>query len=136
MNKGNGRQRLHSVDDCLDQTMLLGLLELGGPDFVGEMIDLFLEDAPKRVEAARAAEKGGELEALRHAVHPLKSSAGSFGAHALAEVAAKIERLALEKKADTISALVSDLEEKFVLVRARLREEKMALHPECSLLCA
>jgi HPt (histidine-containing phosphotransfer) domain-containing protein len=103
---------------------LANLHRLGGEDFVREMIELFLENAPKQIEAARNGIRDGDLESVRRAVHSLKSSAGNFGAADVAELAGRIEQLAADGQAALIPAKFTALEAAFTQVRLRLEERR------------
>lgn len=103
---------------------LANLRGLGGQQFVCEMIDLFLENAPKQLGAARIGMQAGDLVMVHRAAHSLKSSAGNFGAEALRELAGRIERLTGENKADTLPALLDELEAAFAQTRSYLEEKK------------
>jgi HPt (histidine-containing phosphotransfer) domain-containing protein len=57
-------------------------------ELLEELIAVFLEDAPIRLSAIRAAIQAGDGPNLREAAHTLKGSAaalGAFGARALAQ---------------------------------------------------
>lgn len=112
---------------CIDETALERLRAVGGRKLVRQMIDLFLSNAPERIEAARSGEKAGDLRAVERAAHSLRASAANFGANVLYELAGEIERLALENRGDKISSLLRDLEEAFAQVKTRLEEEKKGL---------
>src|SRR5947209_5788250 len=90
----------------IDPQGLVRLSKIGGPDFVGQMIDLFLEEAPERLDAAREAEKAGDLGAVADAAHSLKSSARNFGAERLADLAENIEITARSPGGENVSALL------------------------------
>lgn len=116
-----------SEAEYVDEAQLLRLRRLGGRSLLTRMIDIFLENAPKRIEAARVGGESGDLEAVKEAMHSLKSSAGNLGAVGLQELARNIERQVAEEKGEEIPALVSDLEEYFAPVKVRLEEEKKGL---------
>ncbi len=104
----------------LDDAVINNLRRLGGDKFVGELIGLFLEHVPKKIDEAVAGEKKGDLEAVERAVHSVKSSAGNIGANALMELAGSIEQLAEEQKGESIPPLLNKLEEAFSRLRSRL----------------
>ena len=83
-------------DNIIDRTVLDGLLESFGGDmeFLGEMLDTFSEDSPRRLEAARTGLAAGDAEAVRRAAHSLKSNCASFGAMALSTQCKELEMLA------------------------------------------
>lgn len=80
---------------------LLALME-GDRDLLVELIEVFFEDAPQRVEAVRRALADRDAEALYKAAHALKGSAGNFGAPSINVVgrANRLEALARENDLD------------------------------------
>ena len=78
---------------------LLALME-GDRDLLLELIDVFFEDAPQRVEAVRRALAARDAEALYRAAHALKGSAGNFGAPNVVGRANRVEALARENDLD------------------------------------
>lgn len=62
-----------------------------GSDFVFELTDTFLEEAPGMLAALREAHATGDTDAVRRAAHSLKSNSLTFGASALAASARTIE---------------------------------------------
>jgi len=114
--------------DELDPQALERLRLLGkGVKFVGDMISLFLSYAPARLADARAGLQSGDLRAVAMAVHPLKSGAGNLGARAVQDLAGQIEQLATEEKADTLPALLHELELALARAKSRLEEIKTRL---------
>ena len=111
-------------DSSLDTAAIARLRKLGGDKFVGAMIDLFFQYAPQRLAAARASAQAGDLQAVEEAVHPLKSSAGQIGAQRVQDLAAQIEKLAMDKQADAIPPLLPQLEEAIIQVQPLLQRER------------
>ncbi len=99
---------------------------LGMPDLVNELIDLFLEDGPALVQAARAGLARGDAEALRHAVHQLKGSASNLGAQPLADLCARIETRARGADLAEADALVEQLAREHQRVGAALTLRRAA----------
>ncbi len=62
-----------------------------GSALVGELLDVFLDDAPKRLASIDAATLADDVEVVQREAHTLKSSAASVGALAMSEVAKTIE---------------------------------------------
>lgn len=54
-----------------------------GAPLVQQMIDLFRESVPPRIDAARAAAEAGDHDGVRDAMHSAKGAAGQVGAMAL-----------------------------------------------------
>lgn len=88
------------------------------------MLSIVLEYVPKKLEAAREGERAGNLVAIQHAVHPIRSSAANAGARAVHELATHIEQLAMNKQAEQISPLLRELEAAFDRVRPVLERER------------
>ncbi len=65
--------------------------EAGAEDAVESMLELFLDDAPGRMEALQAAAAGGEVEEIARAAHAYKSAAATIGATELASILNTIE---------------------------------------------
>jgi HPt (histidine-containing phosphotransfer) domain-containing protein len=76
-------------------TELLALMD-GDQALLQEIIDVFLEDAPQRIERVRRALGARDAEDLYNAAHALKGSAGNFSAPNVVGHARRLEALALE----------------------------------------
>ena len=116
-----------SDSPCLDEVTLEKLRALGGEKFVAEMIEIFFQYVPAKLAEARAAEQAGDLNALQHAVHPLKSSAGNLGAAAMKDLAVRIEQLAMEKNNGPIPGLMRELETAYARACAGLEAHRKTL---------
>jgi HPt (histidine-containing phosphotransfer) domain-containing protein len=75
----------------LDAASLESLRELGGEEFLGELIDTFLTEAPTMLATIRSSIEQGDADELRRAAHTLKSNAATFGAEVLAERCRELE---------------------------------------------
>ena len=64
---------------------IASLVEIGGSEFVGELVALF-RDQRGLIDEASQASAAGDLEEVARLVHSLKSSAGNLSASALFEV--------------------------------------------------
>lgn len=80
-----------STAQVLDLAVIDGLLDLGGPELLAELIELFLEDAPQRLSALEEALHGADGDGVRDAAHGLKSSAANLGAAILSRVCSDLE---------------------------------------------
>ena len=85
---------------AIDLAVFRELQATAGADFVAELVDTFLEEAPGMFAALRAAIEGGNAEAFRRAAHSLKSNSLTFGAAALAAQARALELGGLGAAAD------------------------------------
>lgn len=84
----------------IDRSVLDGLSETVGEDFMGELIDTFLEEAPRMIAEMEQALSAGDSDKFRRAAHSLKSNANTFGALDLAEKAKELEYMARENDLD------------------------------------
>src|SRR5262245_30203339 len=114
--------------DLLDHETLRSLRELqedGDDDLLGELIDLFLADAPGRMDAIRDAVTRQDWTAVTAPAHSLKGSCGSLGALPLAELCARLEHCG-RADADRSHALAdcAELERQYRLVREALLRER------------
>ncbi|MBV6450102.1 MAG: histidine kinase [Anaerolineae bacterium] len=82
----------------IDQATFDNLKQMSGEDFINELIDTCLEDAPKLVMELRAALAAQDSDSFRRAAHSLKSNAATFGALGVAELAKELETLGRENR--------------------------------------
>lgn len=75
----------------IDPTVFQTLKEAVGEDFIGELIETYLNDAPKLIAEIRRTLKEGNTEVMRRAAHSLKSNSGNFGATRVVELAKALE---------------------------------------------
>jgi len=93
------------------------------PNVVAELLTLFIEHAPPKLEALRAAADSGDLTALKRAAHSLKGSSANIGARGMQQIC---ERLEHEVTADALAdarSLVAQLGEEFAVVEQALRAQ-------------
>jgi len=98
----------HEQAPILDSEVVAGLRELGGsddPGLVAELVDLFLEDAPKYVGEINGGLESGELDRVLRASHTLKSSSANMGAASLSALASSIEFSAKSGNVDLLREL-------------------------------
>lgn len=90
----------------IDKTTFEELKQMSGADFINELIDAFLDDAPKLVGELKSAWIAEDTDAFRRAAHSLKSNAATFGASGLSGLAKELEMLGKENRlAETGSRL-------------------------------
>jgi HPt (histidine-containing phosphotransfer) domain-containing protein len=76
---------------AIDPTSFAELQASAGAEFVRELIDTFLEEAPPMLAELGEALAAGRAEPFRRAAHSLKSNASTFGAATLAAMARDLE---------------------------------------------
>src|SRR5436190_21577620 len=70
------------------------LRDLGGEEFLVEVIDTFLDDAPVLISTLRTSHERGDAEELRRTAHSLKSNGQTFGALEFADLSRDLEERA------------------------------------------
>ena len=80
----------------IDQATFEELKQISGADFINELIDAFLEDAPNMIRQMETALATGDVESFRRNAHSLKSNANTFGATELGGLAKELEGMARE----------------------------------------
>lgn len=93
----------------LDFSVIARLRKTGGNTLLKRIFDLFLENAPKRVESALSGKAVGNLDLVERSVHSLNSSAANIGARSIQSLATQIESLAESGQADKIGNLLQEL---------------------------
>jgi HPt (histidine-containing phosphotransfer) domain-containing protein len=85
----------------------------GGEKLVGDMVRLFLAQAPDRIAAARAGLEAGAPTDVQQAVHALRSSSGQIGASRVHLLCAEIESRATGGDLSVVADLIASLEREF-----------------------
>ncbi|WP_200333205.1 Hpt domain-containing protein [Thiocystis violacea] len=91
---------------CLDQ-----LAENTSEELLPELVDMFLDEAVKRVAALRQHHENANLEAVQTEAHSLKSGCGTFGALRLQHLAQRIEIAAKDRDLAELRSAMCELPE-------------------------
>jgi len=108
----------------IDKTTFDELKQMSGDDFINELIDTFLEDAPKMIAEIKSGYASNNVEVFRRAAHSMKSNAATFGASQLAALAKELEMLGKENKLQETGDRLKSLEEAYDSVRSELTRLK------------
>ena len=94
-------------DATIDAATFAELQESAGADFVKELVQTFLEEAPAMLSELREALAAGHADAFRRAAHSLKSNSLTFGALTLGAMAREQELggLAAAQQSNALDAL-------------------------------
>lgn len=106
--------------EILDPSALDRLREWGGDKLLGQMIRLFLENSPTRMDQIRSGVGGAGVEEAEKGSHSLKSSAANIGAHKLRELSAEMERAATAGDLQTVTDMLPSLEDAYAKAIAAL----------------
>ena len=104
----------------IDKTTFDELKQMSGEDFINELIDTFLEDAPKMIAEIKSGFATNNVDSFRRAAHSMKSNAATFGASALAALTKELEMLGKENKLHETGDRLKSLDEAYESVRDEL----------------
>jgi HPt (histidine-containing phosphotransfer) domain-containing protein len=107
---------------ALDNAVLGELLETVGsdPEFLGELIDDFVADAPAQLESLREAAASGDANSARRAAHTLKGNSRTFGAGELASLCQEAEAAAGADDLDAVLSRIGEIDAEWRRVDAEL----------------
>jgi HPt (histidine-containing phosphotransfer) domain-containing protein len=107
----------------LDPAVINTLRQLtapGEPDVLTEVLQLFLDEVPVRMERLRNAFAAGNIEEVHRAAHSLKGSAGNIGAQAMFEVCKQLDGIGKSGGLQAAGPLVDALGVEFGKVEAEI----------------
>ena len=105
----------------VDDAVLRRLAAMIGDTGAEEVIDAYLDDAPKRLADFRRGLDANDLELARRSAHTLKSTAGSLGARRFAEFCEEVEASARVGDAARLREFLPQLEAQLARVLEELR---------------
>jgi CheY-like chemotaxis protein/HPt (histidine-containing phosphotransfer) domain-containing protein len=111
-----------AIAGVLHPPVLERLLETIGDDrsFLTTLIDTFLSDAPRLVEAARRGLEHGQTDEVQRAAHTLKSNGATFGATSFSELSRQLEALARSGMLEGADELIARIDAEYERVRIAL----------------
>jgi HPt (histidine-containing phosphotransfer) domain-containing protein len=77
--------------ETIDGAIFNDLRETAGAEFVTELVDTFMQEAPRMLSDLKSARDTADADRFRRAAHSIKSNAATFGALELASLARAIE---------------------------------------------
>jgi len=92
----------------------------GGDALVQKVINAYMGDTPRHLNALRQAVNAREAEHLRRIAHSLKSASANIGAARLAALCRDLEQLGRAGGVDGAASLLADVEREFQSVRQSL----------------
>ena len=115
-------------DVSLDEAALGVLRELGGDEFVNEVIDAFLADAPELLATLHRSVDARQTDELRRAAHTLKSNGMTMGAEEFGELCRELEQRAKSGHLEGAVDLVDRIDEEY----ERLQDALATVRPQVS----
>ncbi len=94
------------------------------PEFLAELIDMYLADSPDLIAQMRRGLAEGNCELVRRAAHTLKSNSASLGALRLTGAARALEMTAKTGSLEGAAPQLALVEDEYALVSPLLAEMK------------
>ena len=110
----------------IDPATFEALQQTAGAEFVGELVDTFLEEAPAMMAELRDTLAAGNADAFRRAAHSLKSNSLTFGALTLGAMARGLELGGLDPVRAAGAQPLDALAQEYARVAAALTELRNA----------
>ena len=110
--------------DVLDPAVVESLRQLtppGEPDVLAEVLRLFVDEVPRRVERLTAAWLAGNAVELQRAAHSLKGSSGNIGAHHMYEICKQLDERGKAADFNGARHLLDSLAEEYARVEAEIQ---------------
>jgi CheY-like chemotaxis protein len=122
--EGSSAASTEGATTSLDASAIESLRELGGDEFVAEVIDAFLSDAPALIAALRTTHDEGDTGTLRRTAHTLKSNGQTLGAARFTELCRELEERVKSNALDGTADLIDRVEREY----GALEKNLVALH--------
>ena len=113
------------TEQTIDRATFDELKQTAGADFVTELVDTFLVEAPRMLDELRRALAAKEADKFRRTAHSLKSNSNTFGALPLGAMARELELSGMDPTKANEAALDA-LAAEYSKVAAALTELKNA----------
>ncbi|HEX9302534.1 MAG TPA: Hpt domain-containing protein [Casimicrobiaceae bacterium] len=110
----------------IDRATFDALTETTGAEFVTELVDTFLQEAPAMLKELRRTLAAQDADSFRRAAHSLKSNSNTFGALTLGAMARDLELTGVAKVIERGGQTLDALEDEYVRVTAALTELRHA----------
>lgn len=100
------------MGDTFDKEALMERVD-GDEELAKELLELYLEDVPDRINAIKQAQTSGDMKTITIEAHTIKGSSSNIGADDIKEAAFQVELAGKDENQETIPSLIQQLEEKF-----------------------
>ncbi|NTV36591.1 MAG: Hpt domain-containing protein, partial [Anaerolineaceae bacterium] len=90
-------------------------------DFLTELIDIYMVDAPKLFDKIRVGIETNDAALFRQGVHSLKGTSGNLGARDFSTLCGQVETLIVNNQIQEAVAMKPSLEEEFERVKSALK---------------
>jgi HPt (histidine-containing phosphotransfer) domain-containing protein len=106
--------------NAIDHDTFVALRDTTGAEFVRELVDTFLQEAPGMLGDLRESLATDDADRFRRAAHSLKSNANTFGALGLGAMAKALELAGLDRVLAMDPEPVAAVEQEYARVAAAL----------------
>jgi HPt (histidine-containing phosphotransfer) domain-containing protein len=106
----------------IDRDTFEALKANAGADFVRELVDTFLNEAPKMLDELRGALDASDATRFRRAAHSLKSNGNTFGALSFGALAKDLELGGIARAKERGGEAMTRLADEYARVADALRE--------------
>lgn len=110
------------TESIIDRPTLEALASTTDKEFVGELVNTFLDDAPQLLASLESGLSAQDAESFRRAAHSLKSNGASLGAMAFSEAAKELEMMGKAGDLAAAPPKVASLRKQFDEVAAALKD--------------
>ena len=108
------------MKSAIDGETFAALRDTTGGEFVRELIDTFLTEAPTMLADLRESLAGSDAERFRRAAHSLKSNGNTFGAFVLGALAKDLELAGVTQVTERGPGALAEVEAEYLRVAAAL----------------
>lgn len=113
---------MHQVLDMTVVEELLSLADDGDPELLLDLIQMFLDDGPGKVQAVVAGVAAGDFDQAERAAHSLKGSSGNLGARLLQNVCEEMQLATRNHRLEDSRRLAPQVAAKFAEAEVALRK--------------
>jgi HPt (histidine-containing phosphotransfer) domain-containing protein len=124
--RAEGERVEPTARDSFSDELFANMRKLAGnvnPKLLIEVMEVFLKDAPARLDAMRAALAAADARAIGKAAHALKGGCAYVGATRMYDLCNKLEDQGIAGTLDLMEAELSELEKEFGRVRRAMEHE-------------
>jgi HPt (histidine-containing phosphotransfer) domain-containing protein len=114
------------ADAAIDRATFEALQQTAGAEFVRDLVDTFLTEAPLMLEDLRRALAANNADQFRRAAHSLKSNSNTFGALTLGAMARELELGGLDQTLKAGARPLDALSLEYSRVAAALKDLRNA----------
>jgi len=107
---------------AIDRATFEALKQTTGDEFVLELVDTFLQEAPSMLDELRRALAAKDADKFRRTAHSLKSNSNTFGALTLGAMARELELGGMAKASEGGGQPLDALAQEYSRVAAALTE--------------